>query len=105
MPTAAEHPAGRSVNLDARVQLQFNLTKTPSQRGVGQPFSSNTDDESELLALARKSAEHAPVSSTILQRSITKRKEATNVFSPLLLVCNKTSLQKRFADLSDTPTF
>jgi hypothetical protein len=51
-----------------------------------------------------RSAE-APVGLAISQWSVTKRKEATNVSSPFLLVCNKTSLQKRFADLRDTPTF
>lgn len=34
----------------------------------------------------------------IPQWSVTKRKEATNVFSAFLVVCNKTSLQKRFGD-------
>jgi hypothetical protein len=46
-----------------------------------------------------------PVGLTIPRWSFTKREEATNIFSPFLIVCNKTSLQKRFADLSDAPTF
>src|SRR5208337_405023 len=35
------------------------LIRTPSQRGAGQPFSLSVHDKNELLALARKSVEHA----------------------------------------------
>jgi hypothetical protein len=44
-------------------------------------------------------------SSTLSLWSVTKREEAANVLSAFLLVCNKASLEKRFANLRDTPTF
>ena len=59
---------------------------------------------SSFLRYANRSVPRDTRSLTVSRRSVTQGEKATNVFSPFLVVGSKTSLQKCFADLSDTPS-